>query len=78
MTSERMRAKMTNLHRLEDTPENTWGNTILYRLAEALDYPKEVRGGDVNNPQWSIVADPDEVLEEALKYVRLSAEKEAQ
>lgn len=55
-------------HRLEDSPENTWGNTILFRLAEVLGYPAQPTG-DVTSPVRHIIADPDDVLEEALETI---------
>lgn len=56
-------------HRLIDTPVETWGNTILYRLCIELDYPIQVIG-DLDSPVRTIVADPDEVLAEVLDLVR--------
>ena len=44
-------------HTLNDTPVETWGNTILYRLAEALEYPRDAAGG--------YTANPDEILDDA-------------
>lgn len=60
---------MTELHTLKDTPEETWGNTVLFRLAQALGYGFTY-SGDVSNPDRSIVVDPDEVLESTLKIIR--------
>ena len=50
-------------HTLASTPPETWGNTILYRLAQALGHaPAE--------PNFAPIAvDPDELLEEALEII---------
>lgn len=47
--------------RLEDSPAETWANTILYRLAIALGVPRSEDG--------SIIVDPDEVLEQAEEHI---------
>lgn len=51
-----------NERKLADTPPETWGNTILHRLAFAIgEYPVDGNG--------TITADPDEVLENALEII---------
>lgn len=57
---------MTN-YTLDDTPVETWGNTILYRLAEALEYPKDAAGG--------YTVDPDEILDDALEILWMYREQ---
>ena len=54
-------------HTLNDTPVETWGNTILYRLAEALEYPKDAARG--------YTANPDEILDDALGIIRMYREE---
>lgn len=54
-------------HTLNDTPVETWGNTILYRLAEALEYPRDAAGG--------YTANPDEILDDALGIIRMYREE---
>ena len=50
-------------HTLAETPPETWGNTILYRLAQALGHaPEEANFAPIE-------ADPDELLEEALEII---------
>lgn len=46
---------------LSESPGGAWVNTILYRLARALDYPKDDNGG--------YTIDPDAVLNDAVKYI---------
>mgnify|MGYP001295989770 CR=1 FL=1 len=60
---------MSELHTLKDTPGETWGNTVLSRLAPSLGYGYTY-SGDIKNPDRCIVADPDEVLEKALEIIR--------
>lgn len=55
-------------HKLQDTPEITWGNTILYRLAKALDKSYHVEG-DVESPKAIFTINPDDLLEEALEII---------
>jgi hypothetical protein len=43
-------------------PVDTWANTILFELAEALGY-------QVNYATQSITADPDEILDEATELI---------
>lgn len=47
---------------LQTSPENTWGNTILYRLAEALGLAPEEDGVYRINPDY--------VLQMAEKVIR--------
>jgi hypothetical protein len=54
------------LARLEDIPEETWGNAILYRLALELGYEP--------NEELTIVGDPDTILEEALENLYIHRE----
>ena len=53
---------------LIETPQETWGNTILFKLAEALgrDY---LLSGDITDPKKVYAADPDELLQEALDVI---------
>lgn len=54
------------LKALSETPEEFWGNTILFKLAVALGYPWVETHGDPR----TITAEPDEVLEEALEAIQ--------
>lgn len=59
---------MTGLKPLAKTPERLHGNTILFKLAEALGYEKTPRFEEkfVTNV---IHAEPDRVLDEALEII---------
>lgn len=55
---------MTNLHDvplIEQDPEH-WGNSILFRLAEARDYPRDAYNG--------FTVDPDELLDEVVRILQ--------
>lgn len=65
------------LKSLRETPEEFAANTILYRLAEALGYRKRetiLEGLPNGDPGWPILniidADPDEVLNKAIRVIR--------
>lgn len=46
---------------LREQSQEYWENTILYRLAEALDYPR--------NAYNCFTVDPDELLDEAVEAI---------
>jgi hypothetical protein len=52
--------------KLADSPQTTWGNTILYRLALAL--------GVVPAGDGMIEVDPDDILEQAEEHIRAWAD----
>lgn len=54
--------------RLEDSPAETWANTILYRLAIAL--------GVAEAGDGTIQVDPDDILEAAEEHIRAWADDE--
>lgn len=47
--------------KLEESPPETWGNTILWKLADALGRERDAHGG--------FTVDADELLEEALEII---------
>lgn len=51
------------MHSLNDTPEGTWGNTILYRLGVAIGYPQH---------EGVITAQPGDILNETLSIIETS------
>ncbi len=55
-------------HRLEGAPREAWGNIILFRLAEALGYPRHFEGS-VKRPEVMYVVDPDELLDQACETI---------
>ena len=53
---------------LAEIESKYWGNSILFRLAEALDKPAKLVGS-VENPEKVYEENPDELLEEALDVI---------
>lgn len=61
---------MSGLGPLADAPQESWGNAILFQLADALGYPSEEKenpeGGDAVRV---ITAEPDNILGRALETI---------
>jgi hypothetical protein len=64
-----MEETMAEELRLAGTLPETWANTILFRLAEVLDYPTGAVYGDPRDPRRIFEVDPDKVLDEACETI---------